>query len=316
MKYIPSLVVLIASLVFLSSCGDGLPKPVVFPKATHLYFADYTGKKIGVMDVNIPGSFTTVADESKGVDTIASIAIDFIGGKIYAAEEMRNRIVRFNVDGTGSVEVLYDEADSVKTPTSIAINVPTSSLYWGNSGTGQIKKGSMDGSAPAESLRFNGVDSVIYYSYGLAVDKKNEWIYFSDLSGFAGIWAGKLDGKSSRFSLFSKYSENGAVLRNPSSIFLDEEHAKIYWADEGLKSISVGNIGTSSSTFLFNYSSGVNRADGIAVDRGSGKIYWTETDAANDSFVIARGNLDGTGTREVVLQGVASYSIALKFEGQ
>ncbi|HEY9049564.1 MAG TPA: hypothetical protein VIN08_26880 [Ohtaekwangia sp.] len=316
MKYIPSLVVLAASLFFLTSCGDGVPKPIVFPKATHLYFADYAGKKVGLMDVNTPGSFTLIADESKGLDTISGIAIDFIGGKIYAAEEMKNQIIRFNVDGTGSVEVLYDESDSVNIPTSIALHVSSNSLYWGNSGTGQIKKGTMDGTAAAESLRFNGVDSVIYYSYGLAVDKKNEWIYFSDLSGFAGIWAGRLDGKSSRFSLFSKYSENGTVLRNPSAIFLDEENAKIYWADEGLKSISVGSIATSTSTFLFNYGSGVNRADGIAVDRGSGKVYWTETDPSNDSYVIARGNLDGTGTREVVLQGVESYSIALKFEGQ
>jgi DNA-binding beta-propeller fold protein YncE len=308
MKFIPS-VLIVLSVLFIASCGDGIDKDPVYPKATHLYFSDYSGKKIGVIDLGTPNTFTTIADESKGLDTLAGIAIDFLGGKIYAAEETNNRILRLNIDGTGSVEVLYDEADSVSTPTALALDVANNVLYWSNSGTGQMKKGSLDGAAIATSM-FE-YDTVLSYSYGLAFDPNRKELFYSDLSDYASIWYFKVDGTAKYPSRY--FGVNNLTLQNPSGIYLDASSNLIYWADEGLRKIVGSNL-AGSPAVLFDQQDGVTRPDGIAIDKGSGKIYWTETDPVTNTHLIARGNLDGTGTREVLVEGVESYSIVLQFE--
>ncbi|HEY3403543.1 MAG TPA: hypothetical protein VGK59_09165 [Ohtaekwangia sp.] len=318
-----NLVLLASFSLLLFSCGPDPEEKKVFPKATHLYFSDYPEKRVGVMDINVTDQFDVVADNSDGLDTISGIAVDFIGGKVYAVEELNNRIVRFNIDGTGSFEVLYDAEDSVNFPTSIAVHPASNTLYWANSGTGQIKKGSMTGGT-ASSINF-GIDTVVTYCYGLVVDSKNKLIIFSDLARNAGIWYAKtdgtkIDGLNTVLPLFSRASSSGTVLRNPSSIFLDEENKRIYWADEGLNAISVGiyvqytdtQLAGSSSGLVFDHEDNLDRPDAIAVDNGNEKIYWSETGVSGHKIV--RGNLDGTGDLETILEDVESYGMVLKFE--
>jgi DNA-binding beta-propeller fold protein YncE len=308
MKFIPSILV-VASLMFLASCGGGIDKDPVYPKATHLYFSDYSGKKIGVMDVNAPGSYTTIADESKGLDTLAGIAIDFVAGKIYAAEETNDRILRMNLDGSGTPEVIYDATDSVNMPTALAIDAINNTLYWTNSGTGQMKTGSLDGTAVATSMF--AYDTVLSYSYGVNYDPSTKAMFFSDLTDFASIWLYQVGSTSTIPTRF--FGVNNLTLQNPSGIHLDAVANSIYWADEGLGKIIGSSLSSGSPVVLFDRQDGVTRPDGIAIDKGSGKIYWTETDPNTDTYIIARGNLDGSGTREVLLQGVESYSIVLQF---
>lgn len=318
-----NLALLVSFCVCLISCGPDLEKEKVYPKATHLYFSNYAAKEVGVMDVNTIDSYNTLADENDGLDIVSGIAIDFESEKIYAVEENNNRIVRFNADGSGALEVLFDEEDSVNFPTSITLDIPRNKLYWANSGTGQLKTGSMDGGA-ASSLKFknqfNVIDS-ISYCYGLAIDPKGETLFWSDLEK-GTISYGTLKSNKDSYVIFNIESSNRTVLRNPSSIYLDWESSRIYWADEGLNVISVGSfvkyssiaIAGSNSVALFNYEDGINRPDGIAVDKGSRKIYWSETNTGNHK--IYRGNLDGTEAPEVVLNDVESYGLVLKFEDQ
>jgi DNA-binding beta-propeller fold protein YncE len=308
----------LSALLFVVACDNTTEDPV-YPKATNLYFSDYSGKQIGVMDVNTLNTYDVLANSGDGLDTVSGIAIDTEGGKIYAVEELKDRIIRFNIDGSGPIEVLFDAADSVNMPTAIALDVANNMLYWANSGSGQLKKGSMDGGA-ASSLNY-AHKPILSYCYGLAIDADKKLVYYSDLGEYAGIWitttatAGSTDARTP--SIIFLQSTSGVpsfTLRNPSSIFLDETDGLIYWADEGLNTISVGSISTGSSRILYNYEDNVSRADGISVDKGSQKVYWTETEAGN--LAICRGTLDGTGEREVILTGVEAYAIALKFENQ
>jgi DNA-binding beta-propeller fold protein YncE len=277
----------------------------VAAKATHLYFSDFSGKRIGVVDVNAIGSFTTLADAADGLDTISGITVDFLGGKIYATEELNNRIVRVNIDGSGSVEVIYDEDDAVDEPTAVAIDAATNSLYWANSGSGHIKKGSMDGLSAIDTL----YDAkVISYCYGLAIDPSTNTLFFSDFGDFSGIWMGTLAGTGSPGkAAFPSFS-----IQNPAGLYLDKNTYRLYWADEGLAEICTGTVSNQSASIVFDDEDGITQADGIAVDLGSGKIYWTEP----DKKTIMRGNIDGTGTPEVIATGVESYSIMLKFDNQ
>jgi sugar lactone lactonase YvrE len=277
----------------------------VAAKATHLYFSDFSGKRIGVVDVNAIGSFTTLADEADGLDTISGITVDFLGGKIYAAEELNNRIVRVNIDGSGALEVIYDEDDAVNEPTAVAINAATNSLYWANSGSGHIKKGSMDGLSAIDTL----YDAkVISYCYGLVVDPTTNTLFFSDFGEFSGIWMGRLDGTSAPGkAAFPSFS-----IQNPAGLYLDVNTYRLYWADEGLDEICTGTVSNQSASIVFDDEDGIGQADGIAVDIGSGKVYWTEPDKKR----IMRGNIDGSETPEVILEGVESYSLMLKFDNQ
>jgi len=305
MKFL-KLLLPVTALLSLAAC-DNTPEDPVYPKATHLFFSDYSGQQVGVMDVNTLNTYDVVANNADGLNNVSSMTVDFEGGKVYAVEELNNRIVRFNADGSGGLEVLFDESDSVDMPTSIALDLTTRTLYWGNSGTGQLKKGSMDGGT-ATSLYYDH-EPVISYSYGLAIDTKRQVVYYSDLDTYAGVWGAKLDGTGAP-TLLVGHGSDPITCRNPSAIFYDGDAARLYWADEGLNAISVTDF--SNSKLLFNYEDDVSRADGISIDKGSGKVYWTETAAGK--MLIARGSLDGTGDREALLENVEAYSIALKFE--
>lgn len=308
MKISKLFLLLLPSVLFLGSCADPI-KEVVYPKATHLYFTDYTGRQVGVMDINVPNTYNVIADASDGLDTLAGLTIDFKAGKIYVTEETKNRILRINLDGSGAPEVLFDVADTVNTPTAVAIDPTTNTLYWANSGTGHIKKGTMDG-ANAKSI-FEKTKVYITYCYGMAVSSKSNRLYFSDLGDQAAIWIGQLSGTGARGAL---YVPSDLTLQNPSGIFLDEQTNLMYWADEGLGKILVGDVRGGAASVLYDREDGITRPDGIAVDRGNGKIYWTETAAG--SHKIVRANLDGTGTPETILEGIESYSIVLRFDNQ
>ncbi|HYG20745.1 MAG TPA: hypothetical protein VD816_17525 [Ohtaekwangia sp.] len=308
MKFSRLSILVFSITLVLQSCGpEGDP---VYPKATHLYFADYSGKRIGVIDLNSPGTFTTLFDEGDGLDTVAGIALDVAGGWIYAVEELNNRILRMNLDGSGSPEVLYDESDGVSEPTAVAVDPIKNNLYWANSGSGYIMTGTVDGAAVPDTLYTK--TKVISYCYGLAVDPTNNLLVFSDLQTYAAIWLGRLDGTGAPTPYFNR----GYTLQNPSGVFIDRPTNSVYWADEGLGVISAGSISAQTVRTFFDDEDGIGRADGIAVDRGNGKIYWTEPDLEDGSRAIVRGNLDGTGEPEVILQNVESYNIMLRFDNE
>src|SRR5690349_22282358 len=99
MKFTRLVFLFIGAILLLESC-DPTPETKL-PKATHLYFSDYNGERVGVIDLSTPGTFTTLADASDGLDSVSGMAIDFKNGKIYVVEEWTNKIKRFNRDGSG-----------------------------------------------------------------------------------------------------------------------------------------------------------------------------------------------------------------------
>src|SRR5262249_20575474 len=127
------------------------------------------------------------------------------------------------------------------------------------------------------------------------------------------IWNAKLDGTGTRGYLFLP---SNLTLQNPSGIFFDEQVNIIYWADEGLGKIVGGSLSNGNSAVIYDREDGITRPDGVAVDRGNKKIYWTEPDEDTNTYRILRADLDGTGTPETILSGVESYSIVLRFENQ
>jgi hypothetical protein len=309
--------VVLSLLVLLASCADTKTE-TVYPKATRLYFSDYSGRQVGVVDLNNIGTYTSLFDANDGLDTLAGLAIDFTNGFIYTAEETNNRVLRMSLDGSGSPTVLYDEGDSVNMPTAVALDVENNKLYWANSGTGQLKSGPTGGGDGAASLFNHG--QYVTYCYGLAIDTRNDIMYFSDLGDVDPVWdendgirGAKADGTGTPVAMFAN---SILTLQNPSGIYYDQPSGSIFWADEGLQKIVQGVLG-GSTLVLYDSEDGITRPDAIAVDRGNSLIYWSETftnpDTGEKTHQIKRAALDGTGTPEVVLDGVESYAIVLEF---
>jgi len=311
MKFLWSIICLVALVLVLESCSP--EDEETLPKATALYFSDYSGKKIGVVDLNNLNTAYTIADASDGLDTVAGIAIDFAGGKVYAAEEMNNRIIRFNLDGSGELDVVYEfEMNGVDSlvlqPTAVALDIENEDIYWSNSGTGQVRKGRMDGARNVYIL-YDSVE-VLTYSYGMIKLPESDALLYSDFGQYAGIYyAPLLNDKDNRpgRSFTPSYA-----LQNPSQIYYDARTRSVYWADESLGTLAVGSTVSDAIQVIYDDEDDIERPAGIAVDTGSKKIYWTEP----RNKVIKRANLDGSGDVETVLTGVESYSIILKFDNQ
>jgi len=307
MKFLKLIIFLGALMFVLESCAPSSDPKIA--KGTHLYFSDYSGKRLGVVDLSALGTATTLFDEADGLDTVSGIAIDFKGMKIYAAEELNDRIVVGSLDGSGTLSALYTlngDDSIVYEPTAIALDPDNNAIYWANSGSGQLKKANLDGSGN-HAILYDSAE-LISYCYGLQYIKRTKERIYSDFGKYAGIYIGNLT--SGRFP--GRYFYPGYSLHNPAGIFVDEKNYRVYWADETVHVLGVGSLSSYAFQVIYDSEDSVDRADGMAVDLGNSKIYWTEPNKKR----IMRANLDGSGTPEVVLEDVESYCIVLKFDNQ
>jgi len=272
------------------------------PKAATIYFTSLYENTVNKVDLTGTSYKVTVLYKSlDGINTPEGIAMTG-DGYLLVTDEFGHRIIKMTKDSPKAVFLLYDQSDGVKEPTSIGIDNTTASIYWCNSGDKLIKKGSYDGDSAPEDI-FTGTREIIY-SYGMAIDEKNQKLYLSDFKKF--IKVGNLDGSGNMTVLYDNISFPQMVA--PSDLCIDPENGKIYWTDELANLVVEANIdGTGIPNVLFDSSDGVNRPDAIALDYNDNKIYWSET----GSRIIARGNLDGSGSREVVVDNVQTYGMVL-----
>jgi DNA-binding beta-propeller fold protein YncE len=138
------------------------------------------------------------------------------------------------------------------------------------------------------------------YGVGIAYDKKNEKIYYSDFANDSlpdgKIWKMDIDGKNATAIV--------SGLNNPFGIAIDSENGKIYWGDED------GNVscckldGSNLQKGIVNIDGGAIRA--IALDLTNDKLYFYEVNNNN----LYRANLDGKNA-SVILNGYYGYGIAV-----
>ena len=138
------------------------------------------------------------------------------------------------------------------------------------------------------------------YGVGIAYDKKNEKIYYSDFANDSlpdgKIWKMDVAGKNATAIV--------SGLNNPFGIAIDSDNGKIYWGDEN------GNVscckldGSSLQTGIVNIVGGAIRA--VALDLTNKKMYFY--DVLNDN--LYKANLDGSGST-VILNGYYGYGIAV-----
>jgi DNA-binding beta-propeller fold protein YncE len=272
--------------------------------ARYLYFTYWSDNTVDRIDLkHDPNSYDELFTDADGLSEPSAMVLTH-DGYLIVAEEYTSRILKMKKDGTGDIDVLYVAADGANEPCAITMNINTGDIYWCNYGDGRIMKGSDDGTATPVALY--GGAAVIDYPYGIALDLANGKIYVSDFD--IGISVGNLNGTGTLETVWDYINFPG--IGAPSNLCLDVENGKVYWTDEETDAIVVANMnGTGTPVELFNDSDGINRADGLSIDFEHEKIYWSETKGNNE---ICRGNLDGSGDKEVLVDNVESYCMVLE----
>lgn len=137
------------------------------------------------------------------------------------------------------------------------------------------------------------------YGVGIAYDKENEQIYYSDFADDSTpngkIVKMDIDGSNTTTIVTGIY--------DPYAVALNVDAGKVYWCD-GDGNVSRSNLDGSSAEVLVNIADGAIRA--IALDLTNDKLYFMNVNN-NDLY---KADLDGSNA-EVILNGYYGYAICI-----
>jgi sugar lactone lactonase YvrE len=195
--------------------------------------------------------------------------------KLYWSEPGSNTIKSSNLDGSNP-QVLLTAAQGVSDPRGIAIDTMGGRIYWVEEQ--RIKCASLDG---------NNVQTIIpslASGWGIDIDIAGRKIYYVD-SGIGMISRANLDGSApERLLPF-------ASQQNPIGIDLDVAAGKMYWV-HGVIGLGTGGVRRANldGSQIENVVTAQQRPLDIAVEPGSGKLYFTD----QDLDAVRSANLNGS----------------------
>ncbi|MBC7923084.1 MAG: IPT/TIG domain-containing protein [Ferruginibacter sp.] len=234
---------------------------------------------------------------------VGGIALDIPNNKIYVPS--RNRIWVGNTDGTG-FRILYTLPISAS---GIDIFLFEGQLYWANRTANTIVRANADGTGPVETLFGDNPNERFNFTTGVDLEVANRRLYWTSPGSAIptskkGVYRGNLDGSGEPELL---YDETDGLL-SPYDIDIDVANGKIYVADNPGALVSdriiVGNLdGTGALTTLFSGTGVVVNASYLEI--ADGQLYWMNSaGGAGTIGAILRGNLDGSGTPETLINNI------------
>lgn len=147
-----------------------------------------------------------------------------------------------------------------------------------------------------------GTSSVVsegIYGSGIAYDKKNVKIYYSDFANDSTpdgkIWRADLNGGNA--------VAIASGIQDPYGIAIDADNGKIYWGDDN-GNVSRCNLDGTGKQDIVTIDGGGIRA--VAIDQTNDKLYFY--DVQHNS--LYKANLDGTSAT-VIIEGYYGYAIAI-----
>jgi hypothetical protein len=226
--------------------------------------------------------------------------------RIYWSNYDDDSISYANLDGSGGDDLATTGA-SMDGPMGMTLDPAAGRIYWANwgaNGAGHgttISYANLDGSGGGGNLAIppGAMDG----PHGLAIDPASGRIYWPNFDGNS-IGFANLDGSGS-----GSLNTVGATVSGPRGVAIDPAAGRIYWANhDGPGANGVGH-GTTISYARLNGSGGddlvttgatADGPEGVALDTGAGRIYWSNYSAANK---ISYANLDGTGGDDLATTG-------------
>lgn len=248
---------------------------------------------------------------------------------MYWTDFIGETIERANVDGTGRITLIT----GLDNPHGIALDVANNHMYWAEYGSGSIRRADLDGT--------NIVDIVTGISgnpAGLAIDFVDHKLYWTTAYLYdSAIYRANLDGSdvelvvetTSPRDIFLTATRmywtdwyegtlesanldgtDHKILRTdlllPYGLEVDVANGLIYWAE--LERIRRANLdGTDAQDVL-----ATENPVALALDRQSGRLYWSDFAPPPPPFAIYSANIDGTDKVALVPNAGSPYDIALR----
>lgn len=260
---------------------------IVCPKSMgqYVYWADTRGGTIN--RARIDGTeMQTIAFLFN--DEVRDMAFDLDRGKVYWVNGTRKRIERSNLNGTAREIVV----SGLSNPFGIALDLQAGHIYWVTDSILPVKRSDLNG---------QNVETVISVGFfqprRIAIDSEAGYLFI-----VSGINAGRihrvsLDGTG----LTQVYLGPGEI----SQLALDVPAGKIYWGETVTNVIKRANLDGSAVEIIIP--PGLMTPLGLAIEQGSGKLYFGEN-PTDDGFMpvgrILRSNLDGTAMETIIPQGL------------
>jgi sugar lactone lactonase YvrE len=261
-------------------------------RSQSIYWTDNGSGQIWRADLNSSGAVVGTTMLVGGLSKPAGLALDTAGGMMYWAESGSGEIRRATLEGNGVTTL----ESGLLSPSGIALDTADGVIYWtdmGRGNSGDIRRAPLAGGLPKTLL----TGKAFFVPFGIALDLAGGVMYWSNISR-GQILQTNLNGSGTQTLV------SGLVA--PGQIALDFANSKMYWANE------YGNIGSatlpngSNPQILIPNLQGT-RPIGIALDLAHSQMYWT----ANETGVIWRANLDGTGAERVLTGLSAPWGIAV-----
>ncbi|HWB08481.1 MAG TPA: DUF5050 domain-containing protein [Pirellulales bacterium] len=242
----------------------------------------WTHRDEGVYRAARDGSEIKLLVPMKNVD---GLAVDQEGSKLYFTvsnvPDKPDTVHSADLEGGNVMQLAGD----LSWTGDLVLDARTGKLYVTNPGDDKIIEISVDGSQKRDLI--TGVQS----PDELAIDTKHGKIYWGSTEG-DGIHRADLDGSNQELVLAAP----GAVV---FGLAIDVEGEQLFWIDMAAGSIHrVGLNGKNDAQVV----SGLQGADGLALDAENRKLYWTETGK------ISQANFDGTGVEVLVSGKTALYA--------
>jgi hypothetical protein len=242
------------------------------------------------------------------------LVIDAKNNRIYWADVNAGNIMKANLDGTGTPTPVFN-TNQVGSLSPVGLALSNGVLYWGEGNTNTIQKGNVDGTGYGV-LFGDKPEEGVTVAVDIEIEVTGNKLYWTE-TGEQQVVRGNLDGSGVPEVLF----DGADGLQVPYGLQVDAASGKLYVADTpsayGIgpdDRILSGNLnGTGRLTPLFEAGDGVTGATGLAIDTAAGKLYWMNQNTGVDPFVIsiARGNLDGSGEPEILVNNIPSGGLGM-----
>ena len=223
--------------------GAGIAYDKINEKIYYSDFADSDTPNGKIWKMDVGG--TNPKAIALGIQDPHSIALDPTNGKVYWGDGDGN-VSRCNLNGDSLVTGLINiDGGAIR---SVALDLINKKLYFCDTNNNNLYMSNLDGSS--KSIILTG-----YYGYAIAVDNKNNKIYFdaqSDDGTVSGLYRANLDGTSP--------VEIDNTQSRIYGIALDVDNSKVYWSGRDTKEIYQANLNGTKKVTL---ATGLGKPRGI-----------------------------------------------------
>jgi len=242
---------------------------------------------------NLDGTGLQTLIPSAGTN-IRGIAIDVETDDLFYADNGADVIYRSRLDGSNRVEIA---STNLGFPADVALHRSAGKIYWCDRNNNRIERANYDGT---------GRETVVTTTqpYYLDLDLTNEKLYWGDFSGGNIFRVDLADGANQETMVTGLIQTRG--------VKVDPGGGYFYWCDREAHKVQRRKIDGGEIEDLYT---GLDTPHGMTLDIPAGKVYWVDTGTNNlggtGARAVSRGDMDGSGTQEVLANVTQPWDITL-----